>query len=307
MWVWAVMLLAVTVLLSGVTLHRVDASVTLKSFKATRQGDGSILVEWETATEIDTVAFRVYRSESPNMVGQVVATQQAQGNSVTGATYSYTDPASELIAGRNYYYRLEELTSAGGSSWHGPVNPGGTTNATSTRWVYVAGTATSTDPPTATRRYTNTPIPPTPMPATLIPPVQPQQPVVPAVPAPKPGPGVVTRPTGEPVLAAIPLPATATQPIPTPSPTPLPTETPTATPSHTPRPTVTPTLTPAPVVFAARSEASADTPTDAQVPIANTNASSKGGLPIGVVIALTLAVGVTLGVVAATALRMRRP
>ncbi len=124
------MLLVATVLLSGVTLHRVDASVTLKSFKATRQGDGSIRVDWETATEIDTVAFRVYRSESPNTVGQVVATQQAQGNSVTGATYIYTDPASELIAGRNYYYRLEELTSAGGSSWHGPVNPGGTTSAT---------------------------------------------------------------------------------------------------------------------------------------------------------------------------------
>jgi hypothetical protein len=297
------LLLVMMVFLSAVVMDRAVASITLKTFKATRLADGSIKVEWETASEIDTVAFRVYRSQSANTVGQVVATQQAQGSSVTGASYNYTDPASELIAGRNYYYRLEELTSSGGTSWHGPVNPGGT-SAGPTQFVIEP---TFTDPPTATRRYTNTPVPPTPLPPTQVIPVQPTFPRPTAVP---PGPGVVTTPTGEPALAAM-LPPTATPVLPTLSPTPPPTETLTLTPSNTPRPTITPTLTSAPAVFVAR--AGDETPTAtaslAATPqaLAASPASAEGeSLPVGVMAGAALAVGAALGLLALGMRRTRR-
>jgi hypothetical protein len=291
------------VFLSGVVMDRAFAAITLKTFKATRLADGSIKVEWETGSEIDTVAFRVYRSLSANTVGQVVATQQAQGNSVTGASYNYTDPASELIAGRNYYYRLEELTASGGTSWHGPVNPGGT-SASATRSVVLP---TATDPPTATRRYTNTPVPPTPLPPTPVIPVQPTIARPTAIP---PGPGVVTTPTGQPALVAM-LPPTATPVIPTPSPTPPPTETPTPTPSHTPRPTVTPTLTAAPVVFVARAGDEVSTATAILVgtpdaPASGSAEAEGGNLPVGVMVGAVLAVGAVLGFVALSMRRTRR-
>jgi hypothetical protein len=292
------------VFLSGAVMDHAVAAITLKTFKATRLPDGSIKVEWETASEIDTVAFQLYRSLSPVTRGQMIATQQAQGDSVTGASYNYTDPASELIAGRNYYYSLLEQTASGGSSWHGPVNPGGTSGAP-TRFVIEP---TLTDPPTATRRYTNTPVPPTPLPPTPVIPVQPTIPRPTAVP---PGPGVVTTPTGPPLLAAIPLPPTATPVLPTPSPTPPPTETLTPTPSNTPRPTVTPTLTSAPVVFVARAGDEAPTATailaaTSEAPAASPASAERGNLPVGVMAGAALAVGAALGFLALSMRRTRR-
>lgn len=304
-WPWAVMLLVMMVFLSGVVMDRAVAAITLKTFKATRLADGSIKVEWETASEIDTVAFRLYRSQSATTAGQIVATQQALGNSVTGASYNYTDPASELVAGRNYYYRLEELTASGDTSWYGPVNPGGTSASTTRSAI---GMPTATDPPTATRRYTNTPVPPTPLPPTQVIPVQPTISLPTAVP---PGLGVVTTPTGLPALAAVPLPPTVTPAIPMPSPTPPPTETFTPTPSNTPRPTVTPTLTAAPVVFVARAGDEVSTATAALVATPEALAPSPeraegGNLPVGVMAGAALAVGAVLGFLALSMRRTRR-
>jgi hypothetical protein len=304
-WSWALLLLVAMVALSVIIVDRVVASVTLKSFKATRLSDGSISVDWETATETGTSLFRVYRSLSADTVGQPVATRGAEGDSVTGHAYNYTDPASELIAGRNYYYRLEEVNTAGGSSWHGPVNPGGT-SATSTRSLY--GTPTSTDPPTATRRFTNTPAPPTPLPPTQ---VVPQQPVAPQPVAPRTGPGVVTTPTGLPAIAPVPLPATATVEIPTPTSIPSPTGTPTSTPTNTPRPTPTPTPTSAPEVFVARSDDGIPSPTailpeTPQLAAASPDEVTEDGLPVGLLIGGALIVGTAIGFLALGLRRAKR-
>ena len=62
--------------------------MTLLYFRATPQNDNAILLEWETATELDTVAFNLYRSQDPASLGQLLAVRPAQGDGLTGAAYS---------------------------------------------------------------------------------------------------------------------------------------------------------------------------------------------------------------------------
>ncbi len=85
--------------------------VTLLYFKATPQNDNAILLEWETAAELNTVAFNLYRSQDPISLGQQLATLPAQGDAVTGATYSYRD--SQVTPGIRYYYTLGQMTQSG--------------------------------------------------------------------------------------------------------------------------------------------------------------------------------------------------
>jgi hypothetical protein len=99
-------------------------AVTLASFTATPVGD-NILVEWETAMEIDTVGFNVWRSETRD--GGYVRVNDtpipsASPGGVWGGTYSYVD--SDVIPGTTTYYKLEELEISGGRNWYGPVSTG---------------------------------------------------------------------------------------------------------------------------------------------------------------------------------------
>ncbi len=295
-WVGWLLVGCLLVVLAGVSVPQASASIVLKSFKATRQSDGSILIEWETASELDTTAFRLHRSETTAQPGPVITTLAAQGDSVTGAIYRHTDPASEIVQGRSYYYRLEELSSSGVSSWHGPVTSGGAgAGATATRRS-VSITVTATDPPTATRRFTNTPVPPTPAPATPIPPQQPQ-PQIPRATALPAGPARVTTPTTAPDAAIMPLVLPTDTPlIPTVPPTPPPTETPTATPVNTPRPTPTESATAAPVVFAAHgADATSASPTPLLPDTLPEVAADRQTIPVAALGAIaTLGVGLGL-------------
>ena len=69
----------------------------------------SIKVEWETATELETAGFYLYRSQSPD--GRFVRINEAlipgAGDTVSGASYSYTD--RRVTPGATYYYVLEEV------------------------------------------------------------------------------------------------------------------------------------------------------------------------------------------------------
>lgn len=68
-------------------------------------------VRWDTASEIDTAGFYLYRSTSPdgeftlvNAAGELIP---SQGNALSGATYTFTD--KNVVAGRTYYYVIEEV------------------------------------------------------------------------------------------------------------------------------------------------------------------------------------------------------
>ena len=74
-------------------------------------GQRDVNVEWNTATEIDTAGFYLYRSNSPdgefaliNKEGELIP---SQGNAFSGATYLFTDENVE--PGETYYYLIEEV------------------------------------------------------------------------------------------------------------------------------------------------------------------------------------------------------
>jgi hypothetical protein len=101
----------------------------LAFFTATPQGSG-VLVQWETAIEIDNVGFNLYRAQAPEgdwmRLNETLIPSQAPG-SVFGATYTWFD--ENVQAGLTYYYKLEDVEVGGRSTFHGPVSvrPGGPT------------------------------------------------------------------------------------------------------------------------------------------------------------------------------------
>ncbi len=282
-------------LLLNLGLLTVSANITLARFEATPQADGSILVVWETATEFDTAGFNLYRALEPLALnadwGAPIATQQAEGDGFTGATYQYRD--TDVVPGVRYYYLLEELTAAGPGQRAGPVNAGiglepeATATATATVPATVTPTATAsrtatattqpppggtqppatasrtatataqpppggTQPPaTATRQFTNTPVP---------------------LPTATPGPGATWTPAPSPTATPVPVGQVVT-PTPTEGAPILPTAPELPTPTAAPLPTATqpPIMqepTPAAVTAPAEPTSTAETtgPTAASTP-----------------------------------------
>ena len=96
-------------------------AVELASFDATAQGNG-VLLNWETANEIDNVGFNIYRAETQS--GQLVKINPyligAQNpGSTAGAAYSFLDESA--VPGATYYYWLEDVDASGAVTKHGPV------------------------------------------------------------------------------------------------------------------------------------------------------------------------------------------
>jgi hypothetical protein len=157
--------LCVAAVLIAAPLPHVRAAVNLLSFAAVWQDNDTILVTWETSSELDAIAFFLYRAESQTGPwDDYIDFEPAAGNDFTGASYSFVD--DEVTRGVTYYYRLEELAADDTSSFHGPITPGNGTSpatATSTRSATSRPTATErpggSSNPTATRQYTNTPGP----------------------------------------------------------------------------------------------------------------------------------------------------
>ncbi len=165
---------------------RASASVGLIRFEAVPQLAGFVSVQWETASETGTAAFRLYRAQqalslgSPDW-GSAIYEEAAVGDLI-GAAYVYSD--TNVTVGVRYWYMLEEVTTSGGST-RLAVTSGGlnlppeddtptptmtTVPASPTPTTVGAAPATATQAPgggqpapTATQRFTNTPLPLTPI------------------------------------------------------------------------------------------------------------------------------------------------
>ncbi len=88
-------------------------------FKAFREA--SVIVEWSTASELDTVGFNVLRGDGPDgpfaqINDQLILTQ---GDSLTGSDYSFIDRG--VKAGLTYYYLLEDVDAGGATNRNGPI------------------------------------------------------------------------------------------------------------------------------------------------------------------------------------------
>jgi hypothetical protein len=80
-----------------------------------------VVIEWSTASELDTVGYNLYRSQSPQGPFDRINPELIPGSAdpLTGGQYTYADRAVQ--AGTIYYYELEDIDSGGFSSRHGPI------------------------------------------------------------------------------------------------------------------------------------------------------------------------------------------
>jgi hypothetical protein len=95
--------------------------VKLSSFGAVA-GDGSVVLEWRTASELDNLGFHLYRSvsESGPWTRLTSSLIPGLGSSAVGQAYSYRDAG--LVNGTRYYYRLEDVDASSKTTSHGPVS-----------------------------------------------------------------------------------------------------------------------------------------------------------------------------------------
>ena len=95
-------------------------AVELASFDATAQGNG-VLLNWETANEIDNVGFNIYRAETQSgqmmKINPYLIASQNPG-STAGAAYSFLDESA--MPGATYYYWLEDVDASGVATMQGP-------------------------------------------------------------------------------------------------------------------------------------------------------------------------------------------
>ena len=98
------------------------ANVTLVSFTASPvPGKPDIDIEWETATEFDTVGFFVTRSDSAGgTYARVSGFIPHTGDTVVGAPYGWRD--RNMVSNRSYWYELEEITQSQDSNFYGPIS-----------------------------------------------------------------------------------------------------------------------------------------------------------------------------------------
>jgi hypothetical protein len=78
------------------------------------------VLDWTTASELDTVGFNLYRGEAAEGPLTQVNTDliPSQADPFAGTHYTYTDET--VTAGRTYYYYLEDVDLQGQITRHGP-------------------------------------------------------------------------------------------------------------------------------------------------------------------------------------------
>jgi len=140
-----------------ITHRSVYAAVTLVYFRAIGQ-QGSVVLDWETATEIDHAGFIVNRSQQQSSNYQRISEFiVAKGDPLLGARYIYTD--TNVVIGEGYWYKLESIDIRQNSDFYEPpvfIIPGTSTPATATTSGQPTATKTATPPFALTRTPTQT-------------------------------------------------------------------------------------------------------------------------------------------------------
>jgi hypothetical protein len=107
---------------SGIALAEITPSptvITLFSFTVAPLVD-AVLLEWETANETNTAGFNLWRGqvEAGPYTKLNVHLIPAWGGPTTGASYRYDDDT--VTNGATYWYKLEDVSLHGVSTFHGP-------------------------------------------------------------------------------------------------------------------------------------------------------------------------------------------
>jgi len=85
-------------------------------------GQASVVVEWSTASELDTVGYNLFRSESLEFTPKKINAElvPASNDAFTGSEYQYVD--YDVRPGHLYYYWLEDVDSQGNTSRSEPIS-----------------------------------------------------------------------------------------------------------------------------------------------------------------------------------------
>lgn len=80
-----------------------------------------VVLEWTTATEINTAGFNIYRGDSKEGPFAQVNAQliPASTDAVLGGKYKFED--TTVNPGQTYYYQLEDVEFGGKTERHGPI------------------------------------------------------------------------------------------------------------------------------------------------------------------------------------------
>ncbi len=98
--------------------------VQLVSFQAVSQDNG-ILIQWQTASEINNVGFELWRRTDWDSTFHKIASYEThpalvgQGDSNIGAQYEYMD--TDVTPGETYWYKLVDVDYNGQRTEHAPV------------------------------------------------------------------------------------------------------------------------------------------------------------------------------------------
>ncbi|MDD8027768.1 MAG: SBBP repeat-containing protein, partial [Acidobacteriota bacterium] len=94
--------------------------IGLVSFEAVARHD-AIELTWQTAAETDNAGFHLWRAAGEDEPYERITPSliPARGDAVNGAVYAYPD--YDVVAGRSFLYRLEDIDTKGESTFHGPA------------------------------------------------------------------------------------------------------------------------------------------------------------------------------------------
>jgi hypothetical protein len=157
------------ILLTALPLLSVQASVGLLYFRAVA-GPDFIMLEWETAQELDNLGFNLYRGLTGDFDQAVKLNSSlipGQTGDATGAFYQWPDNNVEI--GVQYTYWLEDVDINSNSTVHDPVTATAGGGSTIPTVPPPGGGGNNTATPTPSRTPTWTPSPTTQSGATAAP------------------------------------------------------------------------------------------------------------------------------------------
>ena len=81
-----------------------------------------VVIEWITASELDTAGFRIYRALKPEGPFENISSDliTSSADPLLGGSYEFTD--SDVHANQRYYYQLFEIETGGKENFLGETS-----------------------------------------------------------------------------------------------------------------------------------------------------------------------------------------
>ncbi|NQT24381.1 T9SS type A sorting domain-containing protein [candidate division KSB1 bacterium] len=100
----------------------ISLPVTMTNISATASRENGVSVLWEVESEVSCAGFHIWRSESDKSEFKRITTQliPGRGNASSSKEYVYND--KNVLDNVVYWYKIEEISTEGVSSFFGPMS-----------------------------------------------------------------------------------------------------------------------------------------------------------------------------------------